>query len=437
MSQADDGAKPTTAERNDAAVELARIRDEIDALDLRIVALLNERALWGARRAMRSASPAAARSMTRSASARSCSASRWATPVPSRRPTCSRSTAGSSPSPERSRRATGTAMGGTGTADGAVVPGDTLFLPAMSAGSRPDPRVLPASPVTRFAPAPTGDLHLGHLVNALYTWGIARATGGRVVLRIEDHDRQRSRPAFEATLLDDLERLGLAPDEPRSPRSARARRPSASRTPGPIRGRAGSAARTRDRLCLRVLAGHVRCVRGTAGRTWHGMGCPGGCRELGLPEDEGTGLRVAVGAGTERWLDLLAGPVADEPAAAGDLLVRDRQGNWTYAFCVVVDDMRHGIELVIRGRDLLDATPVQLRLARLLGRETPPMFLHHPLVRRSTGEKLSKSEGDTSVRSLLDAGRTPAELFGLAARLAGLTPEATPIEPTSLWVLFA
>ncbi len=129
--------------------------------------------------------------------------------------------------------------------------------------------------------------------------------------------------------------------------------------------------------------------------------------------------------------------MADEPAAAGDLLVRDRQGNWTYAFCVVVDDMRHGIELVIRGRDLLDATPVQLRLARLLGRETPPMFLHHPLVRRSTGEKLSKSEGDTSVRSLLDAGRTPAELFGIAARLAGLTPDTTPIEPTSLWVLFA
>jgi glutamyl-tRNA synthetase/glutamyl-Q tRNA(Asp) synthetase len=166
------------------------------------------------------------------------------------------------------------------------------------------------------------------------------------------------------------------------------------------------------------------------------MGCPGDCRELALPEDEGTGLRVAVGAGAERWLDLLAGPVADEPAAAGDLLVRDRHGNWTYALCVVVDDMRHGIDLVIRGRDLLEATPVQLRLARLLGRETPPLFLHHPLVRRTTGEKLSKSEGDTSVRSLLDAGRTPADMFGLAARLAGLVPEPTPIEPDDLGSLF-
>ena len=143
-------------------------------------------------------------------------------------------------------------------------------------------------------------------------------------------------------------------------------------------------------------------------------------RRCQLPEDDGTGLRVAVGAGSERWVDLLAGPMADEPAATGDPLVRDRVGNWTYAFCVVVDDMRHGIDLVIRGRDLLDATPVQLRLARLLGRETPPAFLHHPLVRRVSGQKLSKSAGDTAVRSLLDAGSTPAELFGLAARLAGL-----------------
>lgn len=328
-------------------------------------------------------------------------------------------------------------MGGTGTADEAGVAGGSLFLPALSAGAWPDPRVLPLAPVTRFAPAPTGDLHLGHLVNALYTWGIARATGGRVVLRIEDHDRQRSRPAFEATLLDDLERLGLVPDEP----------PIAAFRAGPTPFRQSDAGSeyeaALDRLRALGIVYACACSRATfaayagqRGRTWHGMGCPGDCRELALPEDEGTGLRVSVGAGTERWLDLLAGPVADEPAAAGDLLVRDRHGNWTYALCVVVDDMRHGIDLVIRGRDLLEATPVQLRLARLLGRETPPLFLHHPLVRRTTGEKLSKSEGDTSVRSRLDAGRTPAQLFGLAARLAGLLPEPTPIEADELGTLF-
>ena len=145
---------------------------------------------------------------------------------------------------------------------------------------------------------------------------------------------------------------------------------------------------------------------------------------------------MAVGAGSERWVDLLAGPMADEPAATGDPLVRDRVGNWTYAFCVVVDDMRHGIDLVIRGRDLLDATPVQLRLARLLGRETPPAFLHHPLVRRVSGQKLSKSEGDTAVRSLLDAGSTPEELLGLAARVAGLQPEVSPIRVDELATVF-
>ncbi|HEY4188949.1 MAG TPA: glutamate--tRNA ligase family protein [Candidatus Limnocylindrales bacterium] len=321
----------------------------------------------------------------------------------------------------------------------AVDDGNPLFLPLPSPAARPDPRVLPLAPVTRFAPAPTGDLHLGHLVNALYTWGIARATGGRVVLRIEDHDRQRSRAAFEATLLDDLERLGLVPGEPAI----------ATFRAGPTTFRQSDAgAEYQVALAwLRDSTGTVyacRCSRATysayagqRGRTWHGMGCPGGCREKALPEDEGTSLRVAVGAGSERWLDLLAGPVADEPAASGDLLVRDRHGNWTYPFCVVVDDMRQGIDLVIRGRDLLDATPVQLRLARLLGRETPPLFLHHPLVRRATGQKLSKSEGDTSVRSLLDAGRTPAQLFGLAARLAGLTADTSPIEPSDLWVLFA
>jgi glutamyl/glutaminyl-tRNA synthetase len=173
------------------------------------------------------------------------------------------------------------------------------------------------------------------------------------------------------------------------------------------------------------------------GRPWRGIGCPGGCRARALPEDGGTSLRVAVGAGSERWVDLLAGPMGDEPAADGDLPVRDRHGNWTYPFCAVVDDLRHGIDLVVRGRDLLDATAVQLRLARLLGREAPARFLHHPLVRHASGAKLSKAAGDSAVRSLLDEGRPPAALFGLAARLAGIRSTIDPIEPAALGSLFA
>jgi len=82
-----------------------------------------------------------------------------------------------------------------------------LFQPAVTGTARPDPRVLPAAPVTRFAPAPTGYLHLGHLVNVLYVWGIARVTAGRVVLRIEDHDRQRSRSEYESALIEDMKQF--------------------------------------------------------------------------------------------------------------------------------------------------------------------------------------------------------------------------------------
>ena len=334
--------------------------------------------------------------------------------------------------------------GDRATADTAGEPADPadaggeLLVPVATGSERPDPRVLPTTPVTRFAPAPTGFLHLGHLVNAVYTWGIAAATGGRVILRIEDHDRQRSRAAYEAALLDDLERLGLVPDVP--PIAAFRGGATSYRQSDSGDAYASSLARLRDA----DLVYACDCTRSTFaayaeahGRPWRGIGCPGGCRSRQLPEDGDVGIRVAVGAGSESWVDLLVGPAADEPAATGDLLVRDRLGNWTYPLCVVVDDLRQGVDLVIRGRDLLDATAVQLRLARLLGRETPPRFLHHPLVRRVSGQKLSKAEGDTAVRAFLDAGRTPAELFGLAARLAGLRPDAEPIEAAALGSLFA
>ena len=324
--------------------------------------------------------------------------------------------------------------------------GGELFVPAVTGSARPDARVLPVAPVTRFAPAPTGFLHLGHLVNALYVWGVAQATGGRVVLRVEDHDRQRSRPEYEAALLEDLERLGLAPDEP--PLAAF----RAGATPYRQSDNGAAYAAALDRLREDGLVYACSCTRATFagweaahGRPWHGIGCPGGCRAAGradtagpaaTPTTPGPALRVAVGAGSERWVDLLAGPMADEPASGGDLLARDRAGNWTYAFCVVVDDAANGVDLVVRGRDLLGATPAQLRLARLLGRALPPRFLHHPLVRRVSGQKLSKAGRATAVREMLDAGSTPAELFGRAARLAGLRERDAPIEPAVLGTLF-
>ena len=131
-----------------------------------------------------------------------------------------------------------------------------------------------------------------------------------------------------------------------------------------------------------------------------GGGCPGGCRERDLADARGTGLRVVLGAGEETWNDVRLGSRRDDADREGDALVRDRHGNWTYPFCVVVDDMRQDIDLVVRGEDLLDATARQIRLGRLLGRDRPPAFYHHPLIRKPGGAKLSKSDGDTGVREL-------------------------------------
>ncbi|MBF8289837.1 MAG: tRNA glutamyl-Q(34) synthetase GluQRS [Chloroflexi bacterium] len=285
---------------------------------------------------------------------------------------------------------------------------------------------LPPGLRTRFAPAATGYLHLGHVANALVVWGVARATAGSVVLRIEDHDRQRCRPEYEAALLDDLAALGFSPDEP----------PIDS-----FRTRTASAYRQRDngaayeaavaRLDAASLVYACDCSRTTFaawsaahGRAWSRPGCPGGCAGRSLRRGRaGLTLRLALGGGDEAWTDLVLGRQVGEPVGAqagGDLPIRDRHGNWTYALCVVVDDMRHRIDLVIRGEDLLDATPAQVRLGRLLGRAEPPLFLHHPLIRRADGHKLSKADGATSVRELLAAGNTAALLRERAAGVIGL-----------------
>jgi glutamyl/glutaminyl-tRNA synthetase len=134
-------------------------------------------------------------------------------------------------------------------------------------------------------------------------------------------------------------------------------------------------------------------------------------------------LRVALGDGGESWTDRLVGRCEAEVARNGDLPVRDRHANWTYAFCVVVDDLRHGVDLVVRGEDLVEATAAQIRLGRGLGRVTPPAFAHHPLIRRRDGSKLSKSAGDTGVRELRAAGRSADDIVALAARMTAFSDD--------------
>lgn len=142
---------------------------------------------------------------------------------------------------------------------------------------------------------------------------------------------------------------------------------------------------------------------------------PGTCRDLGLAPGPALGWRVRIDPGEERFEDLQLGIQRQEPAAqCGDILVRDRLGQWTYQFCVVADDMDQDITLVVRGEDLLASTGRQLRLARLLGRNAMPAFLHHPLILKSDGTKLSKGAGDSGVRELREAGVSAAAVREMA-----------------------
>jgi glutamyl-Q tRNA(Asp) synthetase len=279
-----------------------------------------------------------------------------------------------------------------------------------------------ASPLrTRFAPAPTGHLHLGHVVNAAYVWGLARARGGRVVLRVEDHDRGRSRPAFEEAIVEDLDWLGFVPDEGRHP----------------VHRQSDTTERYEAALARLVAADRVYacdCPRRRVG----GAPYDGRCRTRGLTPRPDVGLRVRLDPGEETFVDDRLGPQRQVPAdQCGDLLVRDRHGNWTYQFAVTVDDLADGITLVVRGEDLLDSTGRQIALGRLLGRTAPPAWYHHTLVRKATGEKLSKAAGDTGIRDLRAAGAAPAAVIGQAAHAAGLQARPDPLPVDGLTALLA
>jgi len=263
---------------------------------------------------------------------------------------------------------------------------------------------------TRFAPAPTGLLHLGHAASAVAVWGLARAFGGRVLLRVEDHDRTRSRREFEIALLEDLEWLGLSPDQP--------------------------FARQRDRervyeSALRHLeaadliypcACSRKSIEASIGPTAGELRYPGTCRQAGVDGTAEKARRVRLAREPQAFGDLRLGPIEQIPSEqSGDVLIRDRHGHWTYQFAVTVDDLDQGVDLVIRGEDLLESTGRQIQLSRLLGRTTPPMFLHHPLVRHPNGGKLSKSNRETGLRDLRASGWTAERVLGQAGLILGLT----------------
>jgi glutamyl-tRNA synthetase/glutamyl-Q tRNA(Asp) synthetase len=147
-------------------------------------------------------------------------------------------------------------------------------------------------------------------------------------------------------------------------------------------------------------------------------------------------VRVQLDARPESFTDGALGEIVQTPAEqCGDLLLKDRDGHWTYQFAVTVDDMNDAVDFIVRGLDLLSSTGRQIKLARMLGRPRPPAFFHHPLIVKPDGEKLSKASGDTGVRELRAAGIGPAAVIGRAAASVGLIDREGPIEADAVWML--
>jgi glutamyl-tRNA synthetase/glutamyl-Q tRNA(Asp) synthetase len=258
-----------------------------------------------------------------------------------------------------------------------------------------------ASMRTRFAPSPTGYLHRGHLLNALYVWGLARRLQGRVVLRMEDHDRQRCRPEYETATLDALEHLGFVPDE--GPFAEFRAGVSAHRQSDHPEHYEDALQQLADQGLLygcdcsrKLLSEQAPTDPDTEPRY------PGRCRDRQLGLGPGLGIRVRLPERPVPFNDVLLGAHTHTPAdQCGDVLLRDRNGLYTYQLCVVVDDLHDGINVVIRGQDLLSSTARQILLGQLLGRPEPPLFLHHPLLLDADGRKLSKRWFQESVNDLM------------------------------------
>jgi glutamyl-Q tRNA(Asp) synthetase len=264
--------------------------------------------------------------------------------------------------------------------------------------------------VTRFAPSPTGYLHLGHAFSALFAQDQARKTGGRFLLRIEDIDTARSRPEFETAIVEDLAWLGLKWD-------------------GAIRRQSEHmddyrAALVRlDRLGVTYPCFCSRKDIAAAQSAPHGPGAayPGTCRGLSpdtraerIAAGQPYAVRLDIAAGLAitgplTWHDCQAGDVAAQPGLEGDPVIARRDTPTSYHLSVTVDDHLQGVTLVTRGEDLFTATHIHRLLQALLG-YTPPDYCHHPLLKNAQGDRLSKRDGAVAIRTLRERGKTPEQV---------------------------
>jgi len=262
---------------------------------------------------------------------------------------------------------------------------------------------------TRFAPSPTGFLHMGSARTALFNWAFARRHGGQMILRIEDTDRERSTREFEQTLLEGLRWLGIDWDEGPLRQSERRERHDAAVQRLLSTGHAYRCVCTPEQLAER------REKTLAEGLSWV---YDGRCRELDLGPDCGphtVRLRLAADERLD-WNDLVFGPSGQQAREIGDMNIRRSDGQPLYNLAVVVDDLEMEITHVVRGADHLGNTSFQIALYRALGKQ-PPIFAHVPLIVGKGGKKLSKRRDPVSVRQYREDGYLPQALCNWLIRI--------------------
>src|SRR5262245_26911370 len=285
------------------------------------------------------------------------------------------------------------------------------------------------APTFRFAPSPNGYLHLGHACSALINFDLARAQGGRFLLRIEDIDAARCRPEYETAIYQDLAWLGLAWEQPvrRQSEHFAAYRTAVERLGAQDLVYASFESRAEIVQLVRAREASGPWPRDPDGAPLY----PGDARSL--PAEE-RAQRIAAGEPYALRLDMAAalacaGPltwreqdadgriatIAADPAAWGDVVLARKETPTSYHVSVVVDDAAQGITHVVRGRDLFPATAVHRLLQVLLGLPEP-VYTHHSLILDADGRKLSKSTHATGLRELKARGATPADI----RRMVGL-----------------